>query len=653
MLMASLRFFVITFLAILLLSPLVKTLFTEVERPLVIFLQDQSRSVLAVPDSAAIKQDYPAAVAKLQKDLEKDFDVRMFRIGAEVKEGVDFNFSGSITDLSDPVSELRSRFAGRNLGAVILSSDGIFNKGTNPLYAYQDLKVPVYTIGMGDTTVRKDVLISKVSHNKTAFSGNTFPVEITLDARQCAGQQIVLSVSKGDQEVYTKSITVPTGRYNMLFPVFLEAGSKGISHYVVKVTRLDGEFNYINNQRDFFIEVIDSRQQVLIVSNAPHPDIGVLKTLLESNPNYQVRSVLIREFDGKVDDVNVAILHQLPSSGEPATDLIKKLAIQQIPTLFILGSQSNIAAFNKLNTGIAIDANNGNSTEVLADVSDDFSYFSLEEEQLRRIKSFPPLVSPFGNYNVSRAIQALLYQRVGTVKTGMPLLFFSSSEDQKLGVLAGEGIWKWRLREHYEFNNSEAVTALLTKTIQYLATTEKKTPFRIFYKNSFNENEPVMMDAEFYNETGELINTNEARITITDENKNNYPFTFSRTGKTYSLEAGYLPVGSYSFIATTTSGKTTYTESGNFTVSALQVELTETIANHQLLAALADKTGGKYFSMASLGDISATIKNKEDIRSVSYSQKRLDEVINLKLIFSLLLLLLTIEWFMRKRSGGY
>ncbi|MDQ3050926.1 MAG: hypothetical protein M3Q95_08590 [Bacteroidota bacterium] len=653
LLMAAMRFGVVTVLAILLLSPLIKTLFTEVERPLVIFLQDQSRSVMAVRDSAALKTDYPIAVNALQQELEKDFDVRVFRIGEDVKEGIDYNFNGSISDLSDPVSELRSRYAGRNLGAVILASDGIFNKGSNPLYTYQDLKVPVYTIGLGDTTVRKDLLISKVSHNRSAFSGNTFPVEITIDARQCAGQAVVFSITKDGKEVFTKSITIPTGRYNMLFPVFLEAGAKGINHYVVKVSHLEGESNYVNNQRDFFMEVIDSRQQVLIVAHSPHPDIAVFKSLLESNPNYQVRSVLFADFNGRTDSINVAILYQIPSVNQPATELLKKLEAQQVPTLFVLGSQSGIPVFNRLNTGISVTENNGNATEVFAEPANDFSFFTLEEEYLRRIRSFPPLISPFGTYNREREIGVLMNQRIGPVKTNMPLLYFGTIGEQKTAVFTGEGIWKWRLREHYEFNNTEAVTALLTKTIQYLATTEKKTPFRIFYKNAYNENEPVVMDAEFYNESGELVNVNEARITITDGNKNNYPFTFSRTGKSYSLEAGYLPVGSYSFTATTVSGKNTYTENGNFTISALQVELTETIADHQLLSALSDKTGGKFFLRNSMSQIAQDIKNKEDIRSVSYSQKRLDEVINLKLIFSLILLLLTIEWFMRKRSGGY
>ena len=289
----------------------------------------------------------------------------------------------------------------------------------------------------------------------------------------------------------------------------------------------------------------------------------------------------------------------------------------------------------------------------MAEPQVNFSYFTMEEEHLNRIKNFPPLVCPFGDYLIRGPVQVLLHQKLGSVKTDMPLLLFNEQSEQKTAVLAGEGVWKWKLREFADFGTSEAVTSLLTKSIQYLASTERKKPFRVFFKNSYSENEPVTMDAEFYNESGEPVNTNEATITIQDESNNKYPFTFSRTGKTYSLQAGYLPVGSYSFTANTVSGNKSHIETGNFTVSALQAELTESIANHQLLLALSEKTGGRFFLPGNLSSLAEAIRAREDIKPVSYTQKKLDEVINLKWVFALLVLLLSMEWFMRKRNGGY
>jgi len=651
--MAALRFISVTILCFLLLSPLIRTLFREVEKPVVVVLQDESESIVTIRDSVAFKNNYPATMDALVKELEGDFDVRLFSVGDKITEGFTNNFTAKETDLAAPVSELRARFSGRNLGAVVLASDGLYNKGSNPLYSYSDLKVPVFTVGLGDTTVRKDLLINRVNHNKTAFFGNTFPVEVTIDARQCQGSEIIFTISKKDKELYRKPIKVTTGRFNIIVPVFLEANEKGTNHFVASVSRVSDEINYSNNSSDFFVDVTDNRQQILLLANAPHPDLAAIKSMLDGNPNYEIRSSLLDDFDGNTSTVNLAILHQLPSTTRPAAAIIEKLQKQNTPILYILGSQTNVGAFNNLGAGIKISEHRGNLNEVQADADKDFSLFTMEVEHLRRLSELPPLIGPFGNYESVGKVYTLLSQRVGAVKTGMPLLAFSVNGEMKTGVLGGEGLWKWKLREFAENGTNEAVSAVLIKTVQYLATREKQTPFRLFFKNTYFENEPLLMDAEFYNESGELVNLSDVKITLSDENGNNYPFVFSKTDKAYSMNAGYLPVGTYKFTATTVSNNKTFTESGSFTISSLLAELSETIANHQLLNAISDRTGGKFFLPASIAEIAKEIKNRNDIKAVSFTQKRLDDVINLKWIFALIMLLLSVEWFMRKRSGSY
>ncbi|MBL0342052.1 MAG: hypothetical protein IPP71_14670 [Bacteroidetes bacterium] len=651
--LALFRFLSVSVLCILLLSPLIRTIFREVEKPIVLILQDQSASVLTIKDSSLFVKNYPEEINSLKRSLEEDFDVRLFSIGDKITEGINFDFKARETDLSGPVGEMRARFSGRNLGAVVLASDGLYNKGSNPLYAFPELKVPVFTIGLGDTAVRKDVLISKVNHNKTAFIGNTFPVELTLDARQCSGKEITLNISKNNKEIFTKSIKVGSDRFNMVLPVFLEANEKGMNHFIATVTKVDNEINYSNNSRDFFIDVTDNKQQILLLANAPHPDLAALRDIIETNPNIQLKIVMFDDFDGTIGNTNLFILHQIPSSTKPANSLFEKLQKQNIPVLFILGSQTNVTTFNNLDAGIKISENRGNLNEVQADPQKEFSLFTMEEENLRMLSDFPPLISPFGNYDTKGKVYSLLTQKIGKVKTGMPLLSFSVEGDFKTAVLAGEGLWKWKLREFADHGNSNAVTATLTKTIQYLATREKMTPFRLFYKNTYFENEPLLIDAEFYNESGELVNLSDVKISVTDENDKSFQFVFSKTEKAYTLNAGYLPVGSYKFSASTSNNANTFTESGSFTINALQAEFTETIANHQLLNAISDRTGGKFYHNGKVAEIAKDIKNRNDIKAVSYTQKKLDDVINLKWIFLLIILLLSAEWFLRKRSGAY
>ena len=161
------------------------------------------------------------------------------------------------------------------------------------------------------------------------------------------------------------------------------------------------------------------------------------------------------------------------------------------------------------------------------------------------------------------------------------------------------------------------------------------------------------MDAEVYNDNFELINAPDVSITIVNQDKKSFPFTFSKTDKAYSLTAGIFAPGDYHYKAQVKIGEKLYTADGDFSVNALQVEQNETVADHQMLNTLSQKTGGQLFYPSQLSELSALLQSHNDIKTVSYSQMKLIDLVNLKAIFFLLLVMLSMEWFFRKRSGGY
>lgn len=647
--MASLRFLTVFFLSFLLMSPLIKTVNREIEKPLILILQDESASVGSIRDSLAFKSSYPGKLNELMESLGGDFDIKTYSIGTSLKQDLSFKFEGAETDLSTPVSSLRARYAGRNIGAVILASDGLFNRGANPLYSYPDLRAPVYTIGLGDTTVSRDLIIKEVRHNRTAFRGNTFPVEITLDARKCSGESFQLSVSRNNKVLFTRQLQISGNRFNTIVPVYLDASDNGLLRYSVSVTELSGELTYTNNKADFVIEVIENKQVVLCLSAAPHPDIGTVKNILESNPGYEFRTMNITEFKGELRDINLLILHQV--SLEPG--LSREILQDEIPVWHFLGSQTSVANFNSLKSGVEITDNRSNTSEIQADPDRNFSLFTIEEEHLRKISGFPPLISPFGNYLKRGEVQTLFNQKIGAVRTTMPLMYFNVAGNRKMAITAGEGLWKWRLSEFSAYGNHEAVNAVVLKTVQYLSAPENNTPFRLYHKKSYAENEPVVFNAELFNETGELVNLSDIQMTITDEKNRSYPYAFNRTDRAYSLNAGYLPAGIYNFNAKTSLSGKTITRSGMFTVEELFAEKTETVADHSLLQAIAMKTGGQFYPYGDMSALANDLKSRNDIRPVSFMQKKLNDMINLKWIFILLTLLLSAEWFLRKHNGAY
>ena len=168
-----LRWLTVTLLAALLLSPLLKSLFTETKKPIVVLAQDQSESIGVDLQGQPLEQ-YKQNWVALRNALSENYEVHELALGDHVREGVDFNFQDKVTNLSEALRSVYDLYGGQNLGAVVLASDGVYNEGSNPAYTEAQLAAPLYTIALGDTTPKRDLLVKRVFHNKIAYLGDKF-----------------------------------------------------------------------------------------------------------------------------------------------------------------------------------------------------------------------------------------------------------------------------------------------------------------------------------------------------------------------------------------------------------------------------------------------------------------------------------------------
>lgn len=653
--MPVLRFIAVTFITFFLLSPLLKNISRTVEKPIIIFAQDNSESVTVGKDSSFYKTKYIENVSELVSSLADKFDTNNYSFGDKIKSGLSFDFSEKQTDIASLFDEIETRFSNRNVGAVIIASDGLYNKGQNPLYSSAQNKFPVYTIALGDTSVRNDLILTKVISNRIAYLRNKFPIEIQISARQLGGKTSVCTVSKGSEVLFSQQIIITGNNFSTAIPVQLDAKEVGLQRYTIKLSSIEGEVSYSNNLKDIFIDVLDGRQRVLILADAPHPDIAAIKNALESNENYEVNSFLAEDV-GQVTNLshyNLMVLHQLPSSKNKIDKLLADIDKTKTHVLFIIGSQSSISAFNNAQSDLSIPSSGGKLNDALPSISKDFSLFTVSDALRSYSSKFSPLQCPFGNYKINSSVSVLFNQKIGLVETQQPLFLFSQSGERKAGIICGEGIWRWRLQDFAEHKNQNIFNELIGKTVQYLSAKIDKSFFRVISKNNFYENEFVEFESEVYNDSYELINNPEVSIAITNVDGKKFPFTFSKTSNAYRLNAGTFPVGNYRYEAKVKVGAKIYSEKGEFSVAALQVETTNTIADHQLLYAIAKKSGGELIYPNQLDKLAEILNAREDIKPISHSEKKLSDMINLKWIFFLLLSLVSLEWFARKINGAY
>lgn len=648
-LMSVCRFFSVFLISFLLLSPLVRQQRSSVEKPVIIVGQDNSESMVLNSDSGFLKGQYQENLKSCITELEDRFDVRTYSFGEDVVSPMRTDFSEKLTDMSYFFSEIKNRYLNRNVGAVIVSSDGIYNFGTDPYYAAKDINFPLYMIATGDTSIRRDLSIRKVLFNARIFLGDKFPIEIQVDAKACNGEFVNLTVKEKNAMLWNSEISVNGNHFSGQIPVFLEAKEPGWHRYTIELKPVVGELSPDNNRQDIFIEVLDVRTKILIVYDAPHPDLGAIRKALEGNEKYELIEKTSKEFLLHPDSVPVVIFYQVP--GMQSADLSESIISKLPGALFIFGSLSDIPAFNSLNSGLILTTPKLSFSESLPVLNEAFPYFTVDKSLSRLFNQFSPLQSPFGTYQYSPLMEVLAFQEINGITSHFPLICFTQLPDRKRGFITGENLWRWRILNFTLTGECLAFDELIQKTVQFLAVKQDRSFLRIRMKPEFKENEPVEMEAELYNQSYELINDPDIAVVITDESGNNYTFTFGQTGKAYFLRVGTFPPGIYSFRADVTSGKNHYEKQGSFIVTPVNLEAINLTSNHNLLYRLAESHGGRLLYPGELDTLVELLKQNKEIHAISYVQKTFSELINAFWVFLLIVGLLTGEWVLRKYTG--
>lgn len=649
----ALRFLSFFIIAFLLLSPFIKNLKKVTRNPLIIAAWDNSTSIVSTPDSINIADEITKIRTQVNGELSEKYSVLEYSFGEQAKRLEELNFSGKKTDYSELISTVANNHFNENIGALILVGDGINNQGKNPVNLLNEVNFPIYTIGFGDTTEVVDSRIQDIRANRTSFSGNKFPVEIDAQFSKLKGKTIRLSVIQDKNELASIMVTPPNQNYFVTQNFILDAGTAGLKHYSVKTEVVENERNIKNNQAVFVINVLEKKQKILILSDGPHPDIGAIKNTLDQQTTYDVSVFTEEPYPANISDFNLIILNQLPTAGKSAADIVKNAQNNRIPILFIVGTKTFLPQLNALAQGASISPLAGTGEEAQATLNAGYATFNLSEDFKEIVSRFPPLQVSFADYELEAGFTPLFYQKIMNIETAKPLVATGTLNGRKTGFIFGEGIWRWRLYNYYVDQNQKLFNELVNQLVQYLALRQNEDNFIIDFKPVYAETEEILFRAEVYNDAFEKVNNEEVKIKIQNSNAEEFEYTFDIQGSDYFLNAGHLPSGDYSFSAEVAIGDKTFNETGRFTITPVNFENLDLRANHSLLYQLSIQSGGKFYQPNQIEQLISDLKNNNRLKATSYFQEMINEMLNLKWLFFVVLLLLSVEWFLRKFWGIY
>ncbi len=647
-----LRFLAVALLLFLLLSPFIKTRIKTKEKPIVVVGIDNSQSIILTPDSAYYKSRFPKDIDKLIDKLKSSYQTDVYLFGDKPRLSDKPDFSDNNSDYSSFFNSIKENYRGLNVGAIVLAGDGIYNRGTDPVYETSGLQWPVYTIATGDTNTYADLKINDVRFNKIVYLNDRFPVEINLHADKLSGKKATLKVSAFGKTVVKKSFRIKGDSYSKDFRILIPASQKGKHKISISVSVFKNELNTQNNTRNLFVNVLNSHQKVLIVAAAPHPDVSAIKQSLTQYRDYKVDIQYVKKLTANPDDYNLIILYQVPCLKHNPVAWLKKLETKKVPRLYILGKLSNIPAFNNSGSGLKIYSSHG--TEIAQPViSRNFSLFTYDKTMAATLEMLPPLTVPFGNYKTADRARVFAFQKINNLETTIPLILFYENAGFKDAVISGEGLWLWKLHNYLINSNFDAVESLLGKTAQYLTARNDKRHLKIISKETYLPGDEIKIKAALYNESWELINNNEISLTLTDEQNKQFKYSFSPYETYYFLTLENLKPGVYRYTGEATIGNKKYYDKGEFIINNTSAESKRLQADYNLMYRLAAENNGTMVLPEAMNTLPELIKKNQQVKTRIVFSYRTRGVNDIWYIAALIIFLLSLEWFLRKYFGSY
>ena len=640
---SSLRFLVTLILLVLLLNPALSFVKNIKEKPLLLVVQDNSASISKNKDSIYYQNEYKESLNQVIAGLEEKFNVECLNFGRQVKKGEVLDFSENYTDISAVFDYAERNYVFQRPAAMVLLTDGIYNSGANP--RYKTSAFPIYTVLLGDTTLYPDIYVKDIESNKFNFIHTTFPIKASIAAQKQKGKQITCKLLENGKQIAEKTLLI--GQEHFLAEVVfeVEAKRKGIAKYTVVAEADPQERIRENNQATVYTNIIDNTGEVAIYYDAPHPDIAALVNAINVSGLYKCSLHNLSEPIGDLK-ANLIIFHNPVPTDPNYQKLVEAAAKRKTALWYVLTTPERIETFARFGKNFAIDNHVGMNEYATVEFNKDFPYFEFTDSEVNGFMSYPPLVVPFGELK-SNAGRLLFTQRIKNTPTSNGIIGFYENNGNRICYFWGEGLWRWRLYSYKEFGNHELFNTLINKITGYLAAQRGTDRFIHDIKPLYDESEEIVIQAELYNESYELVNQPDVKLNLKYNDKD-FDYILNRNEDKYRISLGNLAAGEYSYRLVTDLKGEHFEKNGVFYVRSQNVELNNIVADRQLLQDIATRTGGQMVERQDMERLPDMLNGNERFNPVYKSEVKYMGLSEWSILGLILILLLCTEWFLLK-----
>ena len=628
----SLRLFSFLIILVLLINPIFYINQTVLIKPKVAVILDKSESTFYHFNE--INYNYNE-IDKIFYNWSKDKNllVNSYLLDKRIIKSNDNSKILEYTDFSD----LKNFVEFNKYDHYILVTDGKSTQGI-PLgdFSYFNSS-PIHSIGIGPIKSQDDLYIEKVEYDKIESINNYANIKVYLKVQISKPIITYLKITNElGENIYQEKIEINVSSGTKVFDVQLALNSITNNNFV-EISPIINEANKDNNMYTLHIDQNIKKDKVLLISGSISSNTPLIKSIILDNSNFEIdHQFRINKNNWNKSenyyaesDPNIIILDDFPTNAND--DLFLKKIIdfsksKNINILYFEGPQSNLSSAESIRKNIEI-------IDFELEDGDKKNKIGIKKNSKTKIKKFPPVKRNILWKNENNILE--FTDNKATI-----------TDNEQFNIIAIPNLSSivFKLKQT---NESKLFKDLINSVIlknyykgnQLFTINVDKNKVSIFEK--------IKVDIMLYNKN---IYVNDVKIYSTDQYSDTLIFKTNKNQKNeWRSELYFSKIGVYKIysLINLNDGSEFKSNYINIKVNDLKIEYKDLVQEQNILMAISKKTNGTYSNISALDTLLKTIDLKQKYKEVKINYN----VFSIQDYWWIIIILLSIEWYLRKKFG--
>ena len=638
--LATLRFITVFSLILLIVNPKFDNNVIKDLKPTLVVAVDNSESITYLNKDSLSRLAIESILGN--SELSEKYNIKIYSFGKKLNQNKSLNFNEKQTNITKAIQDIESIYESQ-IAPIVLISDGNQTIGTNYGYASKAFKQAVFPLTLGDSIFNTDLKIQQINVNKYAYLNNKFPVEIFCSYSGNKTLSTELTISSDNNIIHKERLEFSPEVSSRIITPLIKTTKVGQQAYQVYLKPIKNEKNKVNNLKYISVETIDELSKVALISTMSHPDIGALKTSIETNEHRLVDLLKPEEFIMSKESYGLVVLYQPNTEFKEVFERTKKMN----NNTFIIGGISTQWRFlNEIQSDFYQEVT-GQNESFNGNTNLDYMNFNITDYSFI---SHPPLTTEFGQVSINTQYETLLYKSINGILTNEPLWFTYENNASRNSVLLAENLWKWRMYSFQQNLNFVTFDSFIAKVIQYLDVKNLDNRLILDYQSIYDGGQKLEISAQYFNKNYELDSNADIGITFqNNETGRQVEFPMITDSYSYKLDLSVLDAGSYSFEVKVNKGS--HRKSGTIEILKFNIEQQFLNADIDQLRQLSANTNTTIYFDTQVNQLIEQLISENRFYSIQKISKKSVYLVDITFLLFLLFSSLATEWLIRKYNG--